>query len=50
MELVYIDTTEDDSDEEQSDALFWAVYLVDDDSDVAPLVLEDKSDEQTDTV
>jgi hypothetical protein len=50
MELVHIDITEDDSSEELSDALFWADYLIDDDSDVAPLVMEDKSDEQADTV
>lgn len=37
-ELVYINKDDDDG----SDAEFWAAYLVDDDSGVAPLLLADE--------
>jgi hypothetical protein len=45
MDLVYIDKDDDKDNDELSDALFWSAYLVDDDSDVAPLVLVERKPE-----
>jgi len=48
MELVYVDADKAAKDTELSDAAFWDAYLVDDDSEVAPLVLEQSDDEKPD--